>query len=251
MNANEIKIFENEEFGSVRTLVNKDGDILFCANDIAKALGYLDAAKAIRYHCKKDGGVICPLIDTVGREQKTKFITEGNVYRLIVKSKLPSAEKFEKWVFEEVLPTIRKTGGYITAEKLNDIFTNPDTLTEFLKQMLVVSEENQKLKKDITELEPKANYFDKLVDRSLLINFRTTSKELKIGQKQFINFLLANKYIYRDSKDNLLPMKPYVDKGYFEIKEFCRNGYTGTQTYITAKGRKYFLNLINNQTTII
>ena len=102
---NEIEIFKNEEFGEVRT-IEKNGSVLFCGSDIAKALGYADTAKAIKQHCKEDGCVICPVIDSMGRAQQAKFITEGNVYRLIAHSKLPGAERFERWVFDEVLPSI-------------------------------------------------------------------------------------------------------------------------------------------------
>lgn len=86
--------------------------MIFCGADVAKALGYTDTAKAIKSHCKENGWVICPVIDSMGRTQQAKFITEGNVYRLITHSKLPNAERFETWVFDEVLPTIRKHGSY-------------------------------------------------------------------------------------------------------------------------------------------
>lgn len=104
---NELQIFNNEEFGEIRT-VEKDGKILFCGSDVAKALGYSNTRDALGKHCKKDGVAFYDTIDSLGRKQETKFINEGNLYRLIVKSKLPSAEKFETWVFEEVLPSIRK-----------------------------------------------------------------------------------------------------------------------------------------------
>ena len=239
----EIKIFENEEFGNIRTMVNEEGTILFSGLDVARALGYLDPKKAVKQHCKKDGGVIYPLIDNLGREQKSWFITEGNVYRLIVKSKLPAAERFEKWVFEEVLPRIRQTGGYITPQKLEDIFTNPDNLSVFLNQMLVINEENKRLRTDIESIKPKVEYFDRLIDKNLLVNFRTTSKELGIGQNEFIDYLIKKKYIYRDTKDVIQPIMKYVKNGLFEIKEYCRNGHAGTQTFLTAKGRNFFINL--------
>lgn len=111
---NEIEIFENEEFGKVRT-AEIDGKVLFCGSDIAKALGYVRPADAISSHCK---GVCILPTPSAGGVQNTKFITEGDVYRLITHSKLPSAEKFEHWVFDKVLPTIRKTGGYIANSEL-------------------------------------------------------------------------------------------------------------------------------------
>lgn len=111
---NEIEIFENKEFGKVRTS-EIDGKVLFCGSDIAKALGYTRPADAISAHCK---GVCVLPTPSAGGVQNTKFITEGDVYRLIAHSKLPSAEKFEHWVFDDVLPTIRKMGGYVANSEL-------------------------------------------------------------------------------------------------------------------------------------
>lgn len=238
---NELEIFKNEEFGQVRTLVDKDGAILFCASDVAQALGYAKPRNAINAHCKgalKRGSL------TNGGVQELTFIPEPDVYRLIMKSKLPSAERFEKWVFEEVLPTIRKHGGYVTWDKLQDIMTNPHSLAEFLRQMLLVTEENVRLKKVLDELEPKGDYFDSLVDNNLLVNFRTAAKEIGIKPMRFTQFLLDKKYVFRDTKQTIHPMQPYVHCGFFEIKEFCRNGHCGTQTLITPKGRQHFLEVL-------
>ena len=108
----ELAIFNNPEFGDIRTLETDDGKVLFCGKDVATALGYKDTVNALKAHCKKDGVAIHHLTDNLGRQQDVNFITEGNVYRLITHSKLPDAERFETWVFDEILPTIRKTGGY-------------------------------------------------------------------------------------------------------------------------------------------
>lgn len=112
MNENKFEIFNSTEFGTIRTLETTDGKVLFCGTDVANALGYADTAKAIKTHCKEDGWVICPVIDSMNRTQQAKFITESNVYRLVAHSKLPTAEKFKSWIFDEVLPSIRKTGSY-------------------------------------------------------------------------------------------------------------------------------------------
>lgn len=108
---NKLEVFKNEEFGEVRT-IEQDGIVLFCGSDVAKALGYVRPNEAITQHCKRDGTVFRRIIDGMGREQQAKFINEGNLYRLLINSKLPAAEKFERWVFEEILPSIRKTGAY-------------------------------------------------------------------------------------------------------------------------------------------
>lgn len=116
---NEIKIFENAEFGSVRT-IEENGKVMFCGKDVAAALGYKDTVNTLKAHCKEDGVAIHHLIDSMGRKQAAKFISEGNLYRLTAHSSLPSAEKFESWIFDEVLPSIRKTGGYQIPQSSTD-----------------------------------------------------------------------------------------------------------------------------------
>lgn len=110
-----IEVFKNEEFGVIRT-VEVNGKVMFCGKDVATALGYTNTKKAILDHCKEDGVTFCDLIDSLGRTQQAKFISEGNVYRLVCSSELPNAEKFESWVFDEVLPSIRKNGTYTTPQ---------------------------------------------------------------------------------------------------------------------------------------
>lgn len=129
----------------------------------------------------------------------------------------------------------------------------PTTYKEALKHLLLQVEENERLQleneehqKTIGEMSPKAKYFDDLVDRDLLLNFRDTAKELEIKQKDFISFLINNKYIFRDNKGNLRPYSTSVSKGLFKIREFVVNNHAGTQTLITTKGREYFNKKIKN-----
>lgn len=149
-----LEIFKNEEFGEVRT-IEENGKILFCGNDVARALGYSNPRDALSKHCKRDGVAKCDMVSTTVNQYGTKtnqtvkmsFITEGNLYRLIAHSKLPSAEKFESWIFDEVLPTIRKTGGYINNVDLmvNTYFSDiPDEQKSLIKGLLINIEEQQK-----------------------------------------------------------------------------------------------------------
>lgn len=230
----ELTIFENETFGAVRTALSENGVPLFCANDVAKALGYSNHKKAIRTHCKGGTDVGTP---TPGGIQNMKYIPEPDIYRLVIKSQLPAAEQFEKWIFEEVLPTIRKYGGYLTPKKIDEIFENSDVLDSFLANMMRLNKKNKKLEKECEQLAPKAEYFDNVIDAGLLINFRTTAKEFGIPPAQLIDFLLSEKYLFRDTKKRLHPMQTYVRSGVFEMKEFCRNRHVGFQTLITPKGR--------------
>ncbi|WP_053956290.1 BRO family protein [Inediibacterium massiliense] len=237
----ELKIFENEKFGQIRTLLI-DGEPWFVGKDVAQILKYSNPQKAIRDHVDEDDRTVNETFTVNGT--KGTLINESGLYSLILSSKLPTAKKFKRWVTSEVLPSIRAYGGYITKAKLDDIFHNPENLAVFLRQMLKVAEENERLKDEIDTLEPKADYFDTLVDNKLLVNFRTTAKELGIKPMRFTQFLLDKKFVFRDTKQVIHPMQPFVHSGLFEIKEFCRNGHSGTQTLITPKGRQYFMKLL-------
>ena len=141
---NEVSIFENKEFGKVRT-VDEDGKILFAASDIANALGYSNTNDAISRHCK---GVVKHDTLTNGGKQQINFIPEGDVYRLIAHSKLPSAERFESWVFDEVLPCIRKNGAYVTKSKLHEILDDPTAVVRLCQQIVDFQKELTEQKKE-------------------------------------------------------------------------------------------------------
>lgn len=235
---NELMIFNNPEFGTIRT-IDENGSVLFCGNDVAKALGYKSPKDAIAAHAK---GAVKRRTLTDGGEQEMLFITEGDIYRLAARSKLPGAEKFESWIFDEVLPSIRRHGGYINGQQ---DMTAEELLARALKvadSMLADREARiARLSVQNQIMSPKADYFDQLVERNTLTNFRETAKQLGAPPKSFVRFLLDKKYIYRDKKGKLLP---YEDKnnGLFEVKE-CLNEKTqwsGTQTLITPKGRETF-----------
>lgn len=241
---NDMQIFNNPDFGTVRTL-DDDGMILFCASDIATALGYARPKDAVAAHCK---GAVKRRTLTNGGEQEMSFIPDSDLYRLVFGSKLPTAEKFTDWVTSEVLPSIRKHGAYMTPETLQAAILNPDTMIQLCQQLKAEQDKNaaltaanSQLTVDKQIMQPKADYFDELVDRNLLTSFRETAKQLEIKEKVLIQFLLEKKYIYRDKKGKLMP---YAEKnnGLFEVKE-CFNEKTqwsGTQTLVTPKGRETF-----------
>ena len=235
---NDLTIFESPEFGSIRT-VEEDGKVLFCGNDVAKALGYKRPADAITTHCK---GSVIRRLPTAGGEQSMKFIPEGDVYRLAAKSELPGAERFESWIFDEVIPSIRRTGGYIAGQKeLSPAELMAKALTVANDVLAAREARSSELTVQNTIMQPKADYFDELVDRNLLTSFRDTAKQLGVSQNAFIGFLKKHKYIYRDQKGKLMP---YADKnnGLFEVKECFNNKteWSGIQTMVTPKGRETF-----------
>lgn len=241
----DIQIFNNPEFGTVRTLEEDNGVVLFCASDVAKALGYTNAPDAVSRHCRAIVKRDAPIS---GKIQEINFIPESDLYRLVFSSKLPTAEKFTDWVTSEVLPSIRKHGAYMTPETLQAAILNPDTMIQLCQQLKAEQDKNaqliavnSQLTVDKQIMQPKADYFDELVDRNLLTNFRETAKQFGVKEKPFIQFLLDKKYIYRDKKGKLMP---YAEKnnGLFEVKE-CFNEKTqwsGTQTLVTPKGRETF-----------
>ena len=234
----DISTFNNSEFGEIRTIQNDSG-ILFCGSDVARALGYARPADAISAHCK---GVCVLPTPSAGGVQNTKFITEGDVYRLIAHSKLSGAERFERWVFDEVLPSIRKHGAYLTEDVLEQALTSPDFLIELATRLKTEKAKNAQLTVSNQIMQPKADYFDMLVDRNLLTGIRDTAKELGIRQNDFVRFLLDKGYLFRTKKGKLRPYATYVDSGLFEMKEFVndKTGYMDTQTLITPKGKETF-----------
>ena len=236
---NNILQFNNKEFGEL-TVIEKDGEFFFLGKEVAEKLGYSNTRDALARHVDIVDRADVGIHD--GRQMRSMTaINESGLYSLILSSKLPSAKRFKHWVTKEVLPSIRKNGGYIASqEKL----TNEEILAKaMLVANNVIEEKNQKIK----ELEPKANYYDQLVDKNLLTNFRNTAKQLNIPQKAFIDFLLANDFVYRDKHQRLLPYSR-KNKGYFEVKEWISEDgrLVGIQTLITPKGRNYFLVLLGS-----
>lgn len=245
---NNLMIFKNEEFGEIQVLEN-DSKYEFEATGVAKMLGYVNPYDAIQRHCQKDGVVKHEVIDNLGRKQIKNFITEGNLYRLITHSKLPDAEKFERWVFDEVLPSIRKHGGYIAGQEgMSDEELMAKAILMANSKIQELNHRNQQLEMQNSQLtvvneimKPKAEYFDDLVDRNLLTSFRETAKTLGVKEKIFVNFLLDHKYVFRDKRGKLQPFAER-NKGLFEMKESKneKTGWVGTQTLITPKGRETF-----------
>ena len=235
--------FENMEFGKL-TVMEKDGEFFFIGKEVAEKLGYARGRKAVLDHVDAEDIDEVPFQDAIGRMQKTSIINESGLYSLILSSKLPQAKDFKRWITTEVLPSIRKNGGYL---KNQEHMSNEEILANavLLANHLIAEKE-----KIIEDLEPKAKYFDELVNNHLLTNFRNTSKELHIPQKVFIQFLIDKELIYRDKKNRLLPYAKN-NKGYFEVKEWCKeeSEAVGIQTFVTPKGRNYLLLLIGGEKT--
>lgn len=236
-----------------------DDEPWFVGKDVADALGYTNPRKALDDHVDPEDkmqGDGVTIRDSIGREQHPTIINESGLYSLILSSKLPTAKQFKRWVTNEVLPSIRKNGGYIHGqEELSDeelfakaIIVAQKTLAEREARIAALQNENARLTEKNEEYKPKAEYFDALVDRELNTSFRTTANEFGIRQKVFINWLLEHKYVYREPGGTLLPYARHLEDGLFVVKE-CkseRNKWAGNQTLITPKGRETFRLLCDN-----
>lgn len=236
---NELRIFENPQFGSIRA-IEKDGEPWFVAADVCRALELEDTGKTT---ARLDEDELTRIkIVSGGQNREMLAVNEPGLYALVLGSRKPEAKAFKRWITHEVIPSIRKTGGYLagqesmTAEELmaKALMVAQQTLAEREIRLSALTVENQIMK-------PKADYFDGLVDRNLLTSFRDTAKQLDVKERDFIKFLMDKKYIYRDKRGKLMP---YSDKnnGLFEIKE-CYNEKTqwsGIQTMVTLKGRETF-----------
>lgn len=231
---NELQIFNNEEFGEIRTVMI-DNEPWFVAADVCRVLEIKNNRDAISRLDEDERGVV--LTDTLGGKQELTTVNEPGLYVLVLGSRKPEAKAFKRWITHDVIPQIRKTGGYHL----------PQTYPEALRALADQAEEMERLALENKEMQPKAEYFDALVERNLLTNFRDTAKELGIKPKKFIAFLMDHRYIYRDYYGNI---KPYSQKndGLFELKEFNSNSsdYSGVQTLITPRGRETFRLLISN-----
>ena len=245
---NELQIFKSEKVGEIEILI-ENGREYFPATEVAKILGYKDPNKAINTHCKKDGWVIRPVIDRLGRTQEKKFINEGNLYRLITKSNLPQAEVFESWVFDEVLPSIRKTGMYATDELLN----NPDLAIKAFTRLKEEQEKRMQLEKQIEDQAPAVAFANSLSVSDDCILVREMAKLLKqkginTGEDRLFKYFRANGYlISKKGSDWNLPTQKSMNLGLFVIKEGTRQsaseGVKITKTpKITGKGQQYFIN---------
>lgn len=240
---NEIQIFNNKEFGNIRT-VNIDGEPWFVGKDVANALGYSNNRKAISDHVgeedKRDGVTIR---DSIGREQNPILINESGMYSLIFGSKLESAKRFKHWVTSEVLPTIRKTGSYQSVPQGKELLA-----LAVLEAQKTIEEQNHKIK----EMQPKAIFADAVSASETSILVGDLAKLIcqngyQIGQKRLFEWLRQNGYLMKCGSSRNMPTQRYLEQGLFEVKESNVQNPDGSiritrTTKITGRGQLYFVN---------
>ena len=260
----ELKLFQSPEFGQVRTVM-KDGEVLFAATDIAKCLGYANPKDAVIKHCKTNGVAFCDLIDSMGRTQNAKFITKGNVIRLVANSTLPQAEKIESWIFDEVIPSVLENGGYIATradDTPEEIMAKALTIAQAtlakrekrLKQLEAQTEQQQETielqQAEIKKSAPKVEYYDKTLQS---VNTQTTTQVAKsLGMDaQKLNRKLKEAGILYNQSGQWLLKQPYASWGLHATRTqtYTRSdGSTGTSTYTvwTEKGKRFIHALNDN-----
>lgn len=248
---NELQIFNNEEFGDIRT-VTKDNEPMFCLADVCKALE-ISHVTDVKNRLKHDGVGTAEVIDSMGRKQNATFINESNLYRVIFQSRKESAERFTDWVTSEVLPSIRKNGGYIAGqESLSD--------DELLAKALMVAqrkieEKNQLIAMQdsrIQEMRPKEIFADAVSASRTSILIGDLAKLIcqngvEIGQRRLFEWLRNHGYLIKDGSSRNMPQQRYVEQGLFEIKESNVQNPDGSvritrTTKVTGKGQVYFVN---------
>lgn len=251
---NELQIFTNDQFGDIRT-IEENGKVLFCGFDVAEALGYEASRNAIARHCRCALKRCVPHPQSPDKQIEMSFIPEGDVYRLIAHSKLPKAQEFESWVFDEVLPTIRKHGAYMTEQTLEDALTSPDFLIRLATQLKEEQEarraleaENAVQAQQIAEFQPKASYYDVVLNCKDLMSVSKIAKDY--GKSAvWLNAKLHELGVQYKQGDIWLLYQKYAEMGYTSTKTHVVNGTDGMQhskvnTCWTPKGRLFVYELL-------
>ncbi len=246
---NEIQIFNNPDFGEVRT-ISEAGAVLFCGRDVAAALGYSNPRDALARHCR---GVVKRDTPTESGTQEMSFIPESDLYRLVFSSKLPTAEKFTDWVTSEVLPTIRRHGAYMTPETIEKALTDPDTIIQLATTLKEERAARLALESKVEEDKPKVLFADAVAASHTSILVGDLAKLLRqngvdIGQNRLFRYLRERGYLCGKGERYNLPTQRSMNAGWFEIKETTIGNPDGsvriTRTVkVTGKGQQYFINL--------
>lgn len=220
------KVFDGK---SIRIIEIND-EPWFVAKDVCEVLEVKNISQAVSKLDEDERSMF-----NIGRQGQANIVNEFGLYSLVLSSRKTEAKQFKRWVTHDVIPSIRKTGSYT--------IQIPKTLPEALRAYANEVEAHERTVKALETAQPKAEYFDALVERKLLTNFRDTAKELHLGQKKFVEWLMESGYIYRDQKRKLKPYMKYVPE-LFELKEWERNGKADVQTLVTPKGKETFRLLI-------
>lgn len=247
---NKIKIFENPKFGSVRT-VEVNGEPYFVGKDVAGILGYQNGSRDINRHVEEEDRTKMMVFD--GNQQKeTTIINESGLYSLILSSKLPKAKEFKRWVTNEVLPSIRKHGAYMTDETLHRAITEPDFLIQLATELKEEQEKRRQLEVDAAANRPKVLFAEAVETAQTSILIGDLAKLIKqngvdIGQKRLFEFLRQKGFLIKSGLSKNMPTQKAMEQGLFEVKERTISNPDGSvritkTTKVTGKGQTYFIN---------
>jgi prophage antirepressor-like protein len=236
---NNLMIFENPEFGAVRSILI-DSDPWFVAADVCKALELEKTNRALSRLDDDEKGAHS--VSTPGGRQRMSIISESGLYSLILGSRKPEARAFKRWITHEVIPSIRKHGAYMTDSLLDALEAHPEAVPEYLNRLRSENARNRELNRRLRLALPKAEYYDAFVDPADCTNIRTTAKELGVPEKQFTRYLEEKKYLFRDKNRKLFPRAVKKSAGLFLVRDFyTERGKLGHYTLITPAGKRHFL----------
>lgn len=236
---NNLMIFENPEFGELRSL-RMNGEPWFVAADVCKALELEKTNRALSRLDDDEKGAHS--VSTPGGRQRMSIISESGLYSLILGSRKPEARAFKRWITHEVIPSIRKHGAYMTDSLLDALEAHPEAVPEYLNRLRSENARNRELNRRLRLALPKAEYYDAFVDPADCTNIRTTAKELGVPEKQFTRYLEEKKYLFRDRNRKLFPRAVKKSAGLFLVRDFyTERGKLGHYTLITPAGKRHFL----------
>lgn len=247
---NNISTFNNPAFGSVRA-VSVNDEPYFVGKDVATALGYTNTQKAIRDHVDNEDKLTERIVLS-GQNREVVFINESGLYSLILSSKLPKAKEFKRWVTAEILPAIRKTGGYVndTAQFVDYYFGQLDTNQK--QALAMMFDESKRMSNQLKEQAPKVLFANAVETAHTSILIGDLAKIIKqngtdIGQKRLFDWMRRNGYLIKDGQSKNMPTQRAIDMGLFEVKESTINNPDGSvritrTTKVTGKGQTYFVN---------
>lgn len=239
MAATDLRAFTNDTFGTIRT-IEEDGKIFFCGRDVTTALGYTNTHDALIRHCK--GVVKRYPLPTSGGTQELRFITEGDLYRLIASSHLPAAQAFESWVFDEVLPTIRRHGLYV----IDELLGNDESLEQAITTLRTEGLKRLAAEQALAEAQPKVSYYDLVLQSPSLITITEIAKDYGLSAKK-LNALLYKAGVQFKQSGRWFLYSPHADQGYTQSKTHeYDGGKTRTHMYWTQKGRLFIYDLLKH-----
>lgn len=251
----DIQIFSNEKFGEVRVTMNEREEPMFCLADVCKALE-LKNPSDVKTRLSSKGVAITDTL-TAGGVQSMTYINEANLYKCIFQSRKPEAEKFQDWVYEEVLPTIRKHGVYATPQTIDNLLADPDNAIKVFQTLKEERQLRQIAEAKIKEDAPLVGFANALLTAKTSCLIGELAKIISqngypIGQNRLFEWLRDNGYLGKHGERRNIPNQQYVEMGLFEIKKGVRSGNDGvmkvtTTTKVTGKGQQYFINKFLNR----